>query len=766
MALPVNTPAESTLSLDVTPAMLRRTAETPIALTSAGNIGPGVAMQNPTMAPTESGLDAFTGAGLGTLIGLMLDRNSKPAATTSTSGLFRPSTTGTGTGTSGTGTSGTGTSGTGTSGTGTSGSGTAPTGTSGQSDTMLGGMTGNTQSITTGFLQDSSGNLYKDNGDGTASLYYEAIGNTNYIYQGPQYTSSSSGTDIYPGAVVDQQGVQVAPNWNWYVNNASDVVANTGDLSSTIGSALDWNSWYTPTDTGGSPYTPSDTTNTDYWTYIDTTGGPSWKQGGLATPLYAKGGEVKGYADGSTVTATPTSFIDTVAASAPSASLGSTTTAAPTTTSATDTTGGTSPLSSITDLLTQHSGISGAVIGALLGQLLGGKSAGNVNTGVDMSKIATIAPRTTNFGIGPTGFAPYTAYGTPTTPTTAYGGLYSNLGVSGYGSNANPLLARRISTAKSPFYTFGSPVDPSKYMAEGGSVEDEPHMADGGPMPAGLLAPPGYSAGSPMPLSGPMGPDLSLPTPMPAGLPISPSVDITDSPMAYSGPPPGYDQMAVARMYSGMSGRPLPSISSRAYSPSVRGSGFSMAPSQTYTMPYQGRAMPVQGPAMPYQGSWMPTQGPLMPRQGSLMPTQGSLMPTQGSIRYNPSYSSARSILSRYADGGEADTNVMPHNPNIPKLDGINPNVPKIGHRNDYRQGSYVEGPGDGQSDDIPAMLADGEYVIDAETVAQLGNGSNKAGAKILDKFRENIREHKRSAPHDKIPPKAKSALAYLKGAK
>ena len=63
-------------------------------------------------------------------------------------------------------------------------------------------------------------------------------------------------------------------------------------------------------------------------------------------------------------------------------------------------------------------------------------------------------------------------------------------------------------------------------------------------------------------------------------------------------------------------------------------------------------------------------------------------------------------------------------------------------------------------------MLFRSEYVIDVETVAQLGNGSNKAGAKALDKFRENIRAHKRSAPHDKIPPKAKSPLAYLKGAK
>jgi hypothetical protein len=78
--------------------------------------------------------------------------------------------------------------------------------------------------------------------------------------------------------------------------------------------------------------------------------------------------------------------------------------------------------------------------------------------------------------------------------------------------------------------------------------------------------------------------------------------------------------------------------------------------------------------------------------------------------------------------------------------------------------GHHVQGAGDGQSDDIPAMLADGEYVFDSDTVAALGNGSNKAGAGVLDRFREALREHKRSAPTDKIPPKA-APLTYLKQA-
>ena len=119
----------------------------------------------------------------------------------------------------------------------------------------------------------------------------------------------------------------------------------------------------------------------------------------------------------------------------------------------------------------------------------------------------------------------------------------------------------------------------------------------------------------------------------------------------------------------------------------------------------------------------------------------------------------------------------MPQQGMMPQQQGMPPpmrkgglphvsNVPLVQGRMDFRKGSAVHGAGDGQSDDIPAMLADGEYVIDAETVAQIGNGSTKAGAQALDKFREGIRAHKRSAPINKIPPKTKALTSYLKGAK
>lgn len=77
-----------------------------------------------------------------------------------------------------------------------------------------------------------------------------------------------------------------------------------------------------------------------------------------------------------------------------------------------------------------------------------------------------------------------------------------------------------------------------------------------------------------------------------------------------------------------------------------------------------------------------------------------------------------------------------------------------------------AQGGGSGRDDTIMARLSDGEYVIDAETVALLGDGSIDEGARRLDAFRSNVRKQKGKAlARGKISPNAKSPLAYLKGA-
>lgn len=79
---------------------------------------------------------------------------------------------------------------------------------------------------------------------------------------------------------------------------------------------------------------------------------------------------------------------------------------------------------------------------------------------------------------------------------------------------------------------------------------------------------------------------------------------------------------------------------------------------------------------------------------------------------------------------------------------------------------NLARGSGSGRDDTINARLSDGEYVMDAETVALLGDGSNSEGARRLDQMRKEIRAQKgKSLAKGKFSPNAKSPLAYLKGA-
>jgi hypothetical protein len=92
-------------------------------------------------------------------------------------------------------------------------------------------------------------------------------------------------------------------------------------------------------------------------------------------------------------------------------------------------------------------------------------------------------------------------------------------------------------------------------------------------------------------------------------------------------------------------------------------------------------------------------------------------------------------------------------------------NKARGGALSQYAAGNLVMGPGHGREDAINARLSDGEYVFDAETVALLGNGSTKAGAKALDKMRAQVRQQKGEAlAKGKFSPDAKSPLAYMKG--
>ena len=90
-----------------------------------------------------------------------------------------------------------------------------------------------------------------------------------------------------------------------------------------------------------------------------------------------------------------------------------------------------------------------------------------------------------------------------------------------------------------------------------------------------------------------------------------------------------------------------------------------------------------------------------------------------------------------------------------------------ISHLGDYSDGGrLLKGPGDGVSDDIPAQigdkqparLADGEFVVPARIVSELGNGSTDAGAKRLYAMMDRIQAgRKKSIGKDKVAVDSKA---------
>jgi len=77
-----------------------------------------------------------------------------------------------------------------------------------------------------------------------------------------------------------------------------------------------------------------------------------------------------------------------------------------------------------------------------------------------------------------------------------------------------------------------------------------------------------------------------------------------------------------------------------------------------------------------------------------------------------------------------------------------------ISHLGDYSDGGrLLRGPGDGVSDSIPAVigkkqparLADGEFVVPARIVSELGNGSTEAGARKLYAMMDRIQKARSS---------------------
>ena len=88
--------------------------------------------------------------------------------------------------------------------------------------------------------------------------------------------------------------------------------------------------------------------------------------------------------------------------------------------------------------------------------------------------------------------------------------------------------------------------------------------------------------------------------------------------------------------------------------------------------------------------------------------------------------------------------------------------------------GRYLDGMTDGMADEVPssidgvqpAALSDGEFVIPADVVSHLGNGSSNAGAKVLDDMMSNVRQERtgNSKQGKQIDPRQVMAQGGLAG--
>ncbi len=155
------------------------------------------------------------------------------------------------------------------------------------------------------------------------------------------------------------------------------------------------------------------------------------------------------------------------------------------------------------------------------------------------------------------------------------------------------------------------------------------------------------------------------------------------------------------------------------------------------------------------------------PRTGLLNLAQASpglrLMATGGSVNTNTSTISSGGIQDLYGtnDSTTGTTALSKDGYGIGRLE----NLASAGSRAKaadtfYAMGGpiafakgghqgYLDGAGDGMSDSIPATiegkqparLADGEFVIPADVVSHLGNGSSKAGSKKLYAMLDRVRK-------------------------
>jgi hypothetical protein len=225
------------------------------------------------------------------------------------------------------------------------------------------------------------------------------------------------------------------------------------------------------------------------------------------------------------------------------------------------------------------------------------------------------------------------------------------------------------------------------------------------------------------------------------------------------GPPPGFNDPLPAFDWT----RDRASIDPNAYYTYGQVGAPQQAEAQFFGNNSLGAAVP-SGMGQPLPGTSGSQGGGH--RGGSGRRSRGAPAPMTPIADYAPSWSEQElGILGMGGSNGIEDPQSVVTRLLQQLQEQVRNNGPRGNAMGGYQQGGgHSKGNGSGRDDTIEALLSDGEYVMDAETVALLGDGSNDEGARRLDEMREELRSHKGAGlAKGQFSDNAKRPMEYMK---
>jgi hypothetical protein len=195
---------------------------------------------------------------------------------------------------------------------------------------------------------------------------------------------------------------------------------------------------------------------------------------------------------------------------------------------------------------------------------------------------------------------------------------------------------------------------------------------------------------------------------------ISPAAPMEEDPLAYLNPDPiAAQQKSWGQMFKSLIPANLNMPDRSSVMPLLQNAALYGGAGVAISSLLDENGNPVTSEPVPEQSFYWNQMNPTAPEDGV----------AYGEAQLNPYYAAQGGLMS-LARGG----------------------ISTLGGYSDG--GRLLKGPGDGMSDNIPAMigrkqparLADGEFVVPADVVSHLGNGSTEAGANVLYKMMEKVR--------------------------